>query len=100
MIGISEKARRAGKSKYAKEIVFANHGRVSDGQELEIPLPSKTYLALYAACCKVAAMSGAAEYLDKVDREYEETDALADDGRSADVLVAAVWRAAASHGGK
>lgn len=31
-----------------------------------LELPSATYLAIHAACCGVAHMSGAAKYFDKV----------------------------------
>ena len=94
MVEINEKLRRARKDTYVKEIVFANHA--PDGQE--IALPSKKYLTLHAACCKVAAMSGAAEYIEKVYMDYEETDTLASDGRSAHVLADAVWRAVVYRG--
>ncbi|EPQ61155.1 hypothetical protein GLOTRDRAFT_109333 [Gloeophyllum trabeum ATCC 11539] len=47
-------------------------------------------LALHAACAKVANLSGAAEYLDKLDLELETTDVLACDGGSAEVLNHAI----------
>ncbi|PBK64878.1 hypothetical protein ARMSODRAFT_853075, partial [Armillaria solidipes] len=37
-----------------------------------LPLPSPVYLAIHAACCRIARMSGAADYVDKVLREKEE----------------------------
>ncbi|KII85756.1 hypothetical protein PLICRDRAFT_178085 [Plicaturopsis crispa FD-325 SS-3] len=55
-----------------------------------LPLPSPRYLELHAACCKVAHMSGAAEYLDEVMRDIESIGVLAEDGGSADVLVQAM----------
>lgn len=88
---MSEVWRNATDMQFIKEVVFTNHAPD------DIPLPSKKYLTLHAACCKVASMSGAAEFLDGVDRDFEETDALASDGRSAHVLSAAIWRAATSH---
>lgn len=32
----------------------------------ELQLPSSTYLGIHAACCRVAHMSGAAEYFNKL----------------------------------
>ena len=57
-----------------------------------LSLPSPRYLELHAACCKVAHMSGAAEYLDKVVRDLESLGVLSEDsdGGSADVLVQAI----------
>lgn len=55
-----------------------------------LPLPDPRFLALHAACCKVAQMSGAAEYVDKMDRDLEEMQVLGEDGGSADVLVYAM----------
>ncbi|KAK0477722.1 hypothetical protein EDD18DRAFT_1087631 [Armillaria luteobubalina] len=37
-----------------------------------LPLPSPAYLVIHAACCRVAHLSGAAEYVEKVLREEEE----------------------------
>ncbi|KAJ7574449.1 hypothetical protein C8J56DRAFT_803020, partial [Mycena floridula] len=53
-----------------------------------LPMPSKRYLRLHAACAKVANMSAAAGYLDNFDREQEEHEAsvLAEDGSSASFL--------------
>ncbi|EPQ57615.1 hypothetical protein GLOTRDRAFT_120712 [Gloeophyllum trabeum ATCC 11539] len=55
-----------------------------------LPLPSPQLLALHAACAKVANLSGAADYLDKLDRELETTDVLACDGGAAEVLNHAI----------
>jgi len=38
-------------------------------RHLSLPLPSEEYLAIHAACCEVAHMSGAAEYIDKMERD-------------------------------
>ena len=57
-----------------------------------LALPSSRYLEIHAACCKVAHMSGAAEYLDRVMRDMEELPVLAEDGRSAGVLAHALSR--------
>ncbi|KAK0438741.1 hypothetical protein EV421DRAFT_1969948 [Armillaria borealis] len=58
-----------------------------------LPLPSPVYLAIHAACCRIARMSGAADYVDKVLREKEELRArtasmgiLAEDGSSMDLF--------------
>jgi hypothetical protein len=56
-------------------------------------LPSKQFLKMHAACCKVAIMSGAAKYLEDVDRESADTCVLASDGGSASVFKNMVWRA-------
>jgi len=55
------------------------------------PVPSPKLLALHAACCKVAHMSGAAEYLDKYDRDLDDLHVLASDGTSFAVLDYAIW---------
>jgi hypothetical protein len=49
-------------------------------------LPSPDLIALHAACARVARMSGAAEYLDRFERDVEETTVLASDGSSAHLL--------------
>ena len=41
-------------------------------------------------CCRVAHMSGAAEYLDKLICDMEELHVLAEDGTSADMLAYAL----------
>ena len=57
-----------------------------------LSLPDRRYLEIHAACCKVAHMSGAADYLDKVVRDMEMIGVLAEDGGSADVLAQAISR--------
>ncbi|KZP30025.1 hypothetical protein FIBSPDRAFT_850723, partial [Athelia psychrophila] len=59
-------------------ITFKSHHRL-------FPLPDPRYLALHAACAKIAHMSGAAEVIDSFLRDYEEIHVLARDG-SSDVL--------------
>ncbi|KAJ8509111.1 hypothetical protein ONZ45_g8672 [Pleurotus djamor] len=56
----------------------------------DLPLPSAQLLALHAACAKVANLSGAAEYLDDVERRSRELKVLASDGGSAAVLEYAI----------
>ncbi|KAI9058870.1 hypothetical protein FKP32DRAFT_1597177 [Trametes sanguinea] len=57
-----------------------------------LALPSPRYLKLHAACCRLAHLSGAAEYVDLLFREMEESGVLAEDGASADVLAYALHR--------
>ncbi|THH21128.1 hypothetical protein EW146_g321 [Bondarzewia mesenterica] len=63
---------------------------VSQYGEEGLALPDPRIIALHAACAKVANMSGAAEYIDAVDRDLDEMKVLAHDGGSADVLAAAL----------
>jgi len=65
----------------------------SDGTQPDLSLPSKDYLALHAACAKVANLSGVADYLNKLDREYNESAILAPDGSSVDLVAHAHWDA-------
>ncbi|KAI9507875.1 hypothetical protein F5148DRAFT_980748, partial [Russula earlei] len=56
------------------------------GDPEHLPVPSPELLALHATCCKVAKLSGSAEYIDRVYRDADEMDVLAPDGASGDVL--------------
>ncbi|KAF8326943.1 hypothetical protein F5887DRAFT_1084106 [Amanita rubescens] len=58
-----------------------------------LPVPSRDYLELHAACAKVAYLSAASEYMDSVIWEMEETLVLSSDGASAAVLEHAIWTA-------
>jgi len=49
-------------------------------------LPDPKLLALHAACARVVRMSGAAEAIDELERDVEETRVLAFDGSSARLL--------------
>ncbi|KAF8141731.1 hypothetical protein EV363DRAFT_1392173 [Boletus edulis] len=51
-----------------------------------LPLPSAEYLAIHACCSRVANLSGAAGYLDRIYRDRDEIRVLAEDGSSADLL--------------
>jgi hypothetical protein len=51
-------------------------------QDPNIPLPNRTYLAIHASCCRVAHLSGAADYIDE---EYD-----SDDEESSKVLSLAM----------
>ncbi|THU97195.1 hypothetical protein K435DRAFT_889686 [Dendrothele bispora CBS 962.96] len=53
----------------------------------ELPLPNPKYLHIHASVCRIAHMSGAADYIDFIFRDMERLDVLAEDGASADVLA-------------
>ena len=40
-------------------------------QHPDLPLPDRTFLAIHAACCKIADLSGASEYIDETQRQDE-----------------------------
>ena len=54
-------------------------------------MPDSRYLALHAACAKVAQYSGVGEYIEKILRDIEEIEILAGDG-SSDALYHALLR--------
>ncbi|KAH9918691.1 hypothetical protein B0H21DRAFT_238900 [Amylocystis lapponica] len=58
----------------------------------DIPLPSPVYLALHATCARVAHLSGAGRYVDRILRDVECIPVLANDGSSAEVLNYALAR--------
>ncbi|KAK7693705.1 hypothetical protein QCA50_003277 [Cerrena zonata] len=57
--------------------------------EIALPVPSPQNLAVHAACCRIARMSGAAEYVENLIRntESQNTLFLAPDGSSAELLA-------------
>ena len=57
-----------------------------------LPLPDPRYLELHAACCKVAHMSGAGQYLHNIFYNMEDLRVLEEGGQSAEVLVYAMRR--------
>ncbi|PPQ69947.1 hypothetical protein CVT25_001991 [Psilocybe cyanescens] len=57
----------------------------------QLPLPDPRYLALHAACARVAHLSGAGEYIAKILRDLPAVGVLAEDGGS-DVLYHALVR--------
>jgi hypothetical protein len=57
----------------------------------KFPVPSPVYLAIHAACAKVAHLSGAAKCIDKLYREMEDRMTLAPDGSSASMLEHAIF---------
>ncbi|TDL22066.1 hypothetical protein BD410DRAFT_789150 [Rickenella mellea] len=52
----------------------------------KLPVPSPTYLAIHATCAKVANLSGAADYIDKLDQDMEDIMTLDPDSASAETL--------------
>jgi len=52
-----------------------------------LPIPSPELIAFHAACAKVAHLSGAGAYIDKLDRDADDLDILAGDGGSFDLLT-------------
>lgn len=49
-----------------------NNPVVLNSRDQDIPLPNPTYLAIHASCCRVAHLSGAADYLDDTPDSDEE----------------------------
>ncbi|KAI6098033.1 hypothetical protein EDD17DRAFT_1749693 [Pisolithus thermaeus] len=54
------------------------------------PLPNPTYLAIRAACAKVAHLSGVVEHIRSVLERLEDTRVLAEDGGSSELLYTAI----------
>ncbi|KAI0363225.1 hypothetical protein BV20DRAFT_907939, partial [Pilatotrama ljubarskyi] len=46
----------------------------------DLPVPNPRYLNVHATCCRIAHMSGAADYIDRILRDMEEAKVLAEDG--------------------
>lgn len=67
---------------FPDEVVFTTSLDVS-----EYPLPNPKYLAIHAACCTVANLSGAADYLHKAYQYMEELHVLSEDGGSSSLLA-------------
>ncbi|KAF4622953.1 hypothetical protein D9613_001636 [Agrocybe pediades] len=55
-------------------------------EHADLPPPSPLYLAIHAACAQVAHLSGAAEHIDKYDRDVEDITVLSPTGESAGLL--------------
>ncbi|KAH8828859.1 hypothetical protein DL96DRAFT_1595805, partial [Flagelloscypha sp. PMI_526] len=56
----------------------------------KLPLPRPELLALHGTCAKVAHLSGAGEYVDRILKDLETVDELAADGTSSDLLYHAL----------
>jgi len=52
----------------------------------DLPLPDPVYLRIHAAICRVAHLSGAGEYMDKILEDLEDIRVLSNDGSSAHIL--------------
>jgi hypothetical protein len=59
-----------------------------------LPLPKPAYLHIHAKCAKIAHLSGASEYIEKVLRDLEEICVLAEDGGSSQLLHEAILSSA------
>ncbi|RXW13476.1 hypothetical protein EST38_g12380 [Candolleomyces aberdarensis] len=86
---------QVGKDTYKVETSSYHLNRSHGGREVkfttenpeELPVPSPDYLALHAACAKVAHLSGAAEYIETILSYAEEIPVLAADGSSGELLT-------------
>ncbi|TFY73845.1 hypothetical protein EWM64_g10167 [Hericium alpestre] len=58
--------------------------------EINLPLPDRTFLALHATCAKVTHLSGVGEYIENTFGATETVKMLAGDGASAEMLAAAL----------
>jgi len=58
---------------------------------IRLPVPSPVYLAIHAACAKVAHLSGAAACIDKFYRDMDDSTTLDLNGASADILEHAIF---------
>ena len=52
----------------------------------DLPLPNPNYLKIHAACGRVAHLSGAGEYIEKILEDLEDIRVLSKDGPSAHLL--------------
>ncbi|KAG2040770.1 hypothetical protein BDR03DRAFT_857427, partial [Suillus americanus] len=73
--------------------LFSSTVTFTTDDPLHLPLPSPHYLGIYAACCKVAWLSGAKDYIEKAFRDMEDIRAMVSDGSSAEALHCALIHA-------
>ncbi|TRM67609.1 hypothetical protein BD626DRAFT_545011 [Schizophyllum amplum] len=88
--GQEQQYRIRGPMEYTLAIgVYSEDGTVkfTTPDERLYPLPSPQYIALHAAACKIACMSGAADHFEKIDRALNEDGVLAEDGHQMYVLA-------------
>ena len=80
---------------YPRDIVeYPKVIKFSTDDPKALPVPSTgDHLALHTAYAKVAYLSGAAQYMNSVIREMEETLVASSDGSFAAVLEHAIWTA-------
>ncbi|KAF8968556.1 hypothetical protein BDZ97DRAFT_1799021 [Flammula alnicola] len=64
--------------------------------QVKLPVPSPIYLAIHAACAKIAHLSGAAECIDKFYQDMEDSTTLNPNGASAGTLEHAIFELQAS----
>ncbi|KDR74064.1 hypothetical protein GALMADRAFT_250794 [Galerina marginata CBS 339.88] len=70
---------------YPEFVTFTTH------DPEKYPVPSPTYLAIHAACAKVAHLSGAAARIDEFYRNMEDGETLDPNGASANMLEHAIF---------
>lgn len=58
----------------------------------KLPVPSRVYLGIHAACARVAHLSGAAECIDKFYSDMDDSTTLDPDGASAMMLEHAIFQ--------
>jgi hypothetical protein len=80
-----EAAKRWTLFNYPKSVTFTTP------DQDKLPVPSPDYLAIHAACAKVAHLSGAAECIDKLYEDMDDSETLAPDGTSASMLEHAIF---------
>ncbi|KAI0364614.1 hypothetical protein BV20DRAFT_1057101 [Pilatotrama ljubarskyi] len=78
--------------KLAPTLTYANLRLKPDAQvqfvaREDLPLPNPEYLRIRATCCRIAHISGAAQYADEVLRDMEDISVLAQDGSHAHVVM-------------
>ena len=82
------------KMRYPRDIIRYNKViKFNTDNPKVLPILSRDYLVLHAACTNILHLSGAAKYIDSVIREMEETLVLFSDGASAAVLEHVIWTA-------
>ena len=54
-------------------------------QHPDLPLPNRTFLAIHAACCRIADRSGATKYIEKTEKDMEDIGVLGKGGSSTQV---------------
>jgi len=70
---------------YSKYVTFTTPDPV------KLPVPSPAYLAIHAACAKVAYLSGATECIDKFYEDMDGSTTLDPNGASAEMLEHALF---------
>jgi len=58
---------------------------------VQFPVPSAAYLAIHAACARVAHLSGAGACIDKLYRDMDDSTTLDPNGASAEMLEHAIF---------